>query len=510
VRREPLGHADVGQQRRQGAVGDDGGATQRPQAVRVQPAQRRGEQAGQELLGPGRVDGEPEQVQHVPDDGLLDQEPLPRPETMRDREPVQRPPHGAAEGAGGEQDGHAAVGHAVALVGEAEQAGDGLGLLGPAGRGDDLERGARARMAGGGGRTGPGRGVEAGQPPDRVQPGPAEAAAARQRDQAGAERLGVTGQRARGRAPERVGGPDRVPGQHDPHPGPGQEPEQAQLGGVQLLRLVDQDGARPGRGRPQDVGLGLEQVAGLGDQPGVVDGVVEGEPLLVDGEERRRPGPGRAVLGRGAGGQLVRAEQAALTGQQQLGQVVGEAAGADQRRERSPVDPAVGFEEKGADQRPLLGAVEGARLTAVAEQVGMPDDEGAGERVPGDGAEPAHGRARRRDQPLGRGLGGLAGGDEQEAGSGLGVGVQAQGERLEQGRLATARPAEHAEVAVGQLPGQVGRGQVGKHRGGHGGILIAPGDGRGPPARLWTTPARPIGNGRRGCGRRRAGVGGPA
>ena len=104
-------------------------------------------------------------------------------------------------------------------------------------------------------------------------------------------------QRPRVGTAERVGGACRVAGQDGPGPAPGQQREQAELGRVELLRLVDQDGAHLGDRGGEDVGMVLEQVAGLEDETGLVDRVLERQVLAVEGEEGGDRDPVGAPLG---------------------------------------------------------------------------------------------------------------------------------------------------------------------------------------------------------------------
>jgi hypothetical protein len=112
--------------------------------------------------------------------------------------------------------------------------------------------------------------------------------------------------------------------------------------------------------------------------------------------------------------QLLGADDAAFAGQHELGQLVGERPGVDQRRQRAPVDRRRLEAEQGPDQGPLLGTAQRAWLAAVVEQVGVAGHQAAGERVPGHAGELAAGGAGEGGQePLGRGDGGLAAGGQE-------------------------------------------------------------------------------------------------
>ena len=318
----------------QGAVGEEGGAAQDPQLAGVEAAEGRGEERRGAARRPGSGRGRGGTGQDVPDDRLGDELALAGAQPVGDAEPLEGPAGGRAEPPGrGQQDGHAAVGDAVPLVGDPEQAGVGLRLLGGARVAGGLHGGGPAPGEGDD-RAGPG-GLEAAH---GVEPGAAEAPAALEQDHAGAEALGPCRQRPRGGAAEGVGGARRVAGQDRPGAAPDQQREQAELGRVELLGLVDQDRVRPGRRWREDVGAILEQVAGLKDEAGLVDRVLKGEMLAVEGEEGRDRDPAGTALGRGPLEQVLGAEQAALAGEHELGQLVGEGAGVDQRRQRAPVD----------------------------------------------------------------------------------------------------------------------------------------------------------------------------
>src|SRR5829696_5670780 len=105
--------------------------------------------------------------------------------------------------------------------------------------------------------------------------------------------------RSRGGAAEGVGGARRVAGQDRPGAALDQQGEQAELGRVELLGLVDQDRSDLGDGGGEDVGTILEQVAGLEDEAGLVDRVLKGEMLAVQGEEGRDRDPAGTALSRG-------------------------------------------------------------------------------------------------------------------------------------------------------------------------------------------------------------------
>ena len=162
----------------------------------------------------------------------------------------------------------------------------------------------------------------------------------------------------------------------------------------------------------------LEQVAGLEDEAGLVDRVLEREVLAVEGEEGRDRDPVGAPLGPGPLQQLLGADQAALAGEHELGQLVGEGAGVDERGQRAPVDLGLVEREQRPDQRPLFGAAQGTRFAAVVEQVGVAGDEAPGERVPGHAAElAARGAGEPGQEPLGGGDGGLPAGGQQPGGA---------------------------------------------------------------------------------------------
>jgi hypothetical protein len=426
----------------QGAVGQEGGAAQGTQLAGVEAAEGGGEERGQQLVGPGRVEGQAEQVEHVADDRLGHELALPGAQTVGDAEAFQGAAGRAAEPAGGgQQHGHPAIGDAVAFVGDPEQAGGPLGLLG------------RARVAGGldgGGATageGDGRARAGGlEAADGVEPGAAEAAAALEPDQGGPEAVGELEQGPRGRAPEGVGGADRVAGQDGPGASPGQQRQQPDLGRVELLGLVDQQRPDLGGGGGEDVGAVLEQVAGLDDEAGLVDRVLEGEVLAVLGEEGGDRHPVGPPLGHGPLQQVLGVDEAPLAGEHELGQLVGEGAGVDQRGQGAPVDGRLVDGEQRPHQGPLLGAAQGAGLAAVVEQVGVAGDQGPGERVPGHAAElAARGAGEGGQEPLGGGDSGLAAGGQEPGGSARG-GQEAVHGRLEQGRLAAAGAADDDHV----------------------------------------------------------------
>ena len=155
--------------------GRRGGGTQ---LARVEAAEGRGEQGREQLAGPGRVEAEAEQVEDVPDDRLGHELALARAQPVGDAEPLQGPAGGRAEPPGRrQQDGHPAVGDAVPFVGDPEEAGVGLRLLGGTGvagglhgrgatplremtgpdrpPGDDARRRARGRRGAGCARAGP-------------------------------------------------------------------------------------------------------------------------------------------------------------------------------------------------------------------------------------------------------------------------------------------------------------------------------------------------------------------
>jgi hypothetical protein len=445
----------------QGAVGEQGGAAQGAQLAGVEAAERGGEERGEQLVGPGRVEGEAEQVEDVADDRLGHELALAGAQPVGDAEPLQGPAGWRAEPpGGGQQDGHPAVGDAVAFVGDPQEAGVGLRLLGRARVAGGLDRG-RPTPREGDGRAGAGR-LEAAH---GVEAGAAEPPAALEQDHAGAEALGPCRQRPGRGATVGVGRAHRVAGQDRPGPAVDQQGEQAELGWVELLGLVGQDRSHLGDGGGQDVGAVLQQVAGLEDEAGLVDRVLEGQVLAVEGQEGRHLGPGGTAGGRGPLEQVVGVDQATLAGEHEVGQLVGERAGVDQRRQRAPVDLVVVEREQRPDQRPLLRAAQRARLAAVVEQVGVGGDEGAGERVPGHAGQlAARGAGQAGQEPLGGGDGGLAAGGE-EPGRAARPGQQVVHGRLEQGRLAAAGAAEDDQVARRELGRQLGRRPVGKaHR----------------------------------------------
>ena len=130
-------------------------------------------------------------------------------------------------------------------------------------------------------------------------------------------RAGPGRQLAGDRTAEGVGGAGRVAGQDGPGPAVDQQREQPELGGVELLGLVDQDRPDLGDGGGEDVGTVLEQVAGLEDEAGLVDRVLQGEVLAIEGEERRDRDPaGRpADLARSSSssGSMTRRSQASTS-----------------------------------------------------------------------------------------------------------------------------------------------------------------------------------------------------
>ena len=318
----------------QGPVGQEGGAAEGAQLARVEAAEGRGEEGGEELVGPGRVEGEAEQVQHVPDDRLGHELALPRAQPVRDAEPFEGPSGGPAEPSRRrQQDGHPTVGDAVPFVGDPQEAGVRLGLLGGARVAGGLQ--GRAPTPGeGDDRTGPGRL----QPAHGVEAGAAEPPAALEQHDAGAVAAGPRRQLAGDGAAEGVGGAGRVAGQDGPGPAADQQREQPELGRVELLGLVDQDRPDLGDGGGEDVGTVLEQVAGLEDEAGLVDRVLQGEVLAVEGEEGRDRDPVGAAGGAGPLEQLLGVDDPALAGEHELGQLVGEGPGVDERRQRAPVD----------------------------------------------------------------------------------------------------------------------------------------------------------------------------
>ena len=445
----------------EGPVRQEGGAAEGAQLAGVEAAEGGGEEGGEELVGPGRVEGEAEQVQHVPDDRLGHELALARTQPVRDAEPLEGPAGGPAEPPGRrQQDGHPAVGDAVPFVGDPQEAGVRLGLLGGAGVAGGLHGGGPTPGEGDD-RTGPGR-LEAAH---GVEPGAAEPPAALEQHDAGAEAAGPGRQRAGDGAAEGVGGAGRVAGQDGPGPAAGQQREQPELGGVELLGLVDQDRPDLGDRGGEDVGTVLEQVAGLEDEAGLVDRVLQGEVLAIEGEEGRDRDPVGAAGGPGPLEQLLGVDDAALAGEHELGQLVGEGAGVDERRQRAPVDLRLVEGEQRPHQRPLFGAAQRARLAAVVEQVGVAGDQGAGERVPGHAAQlAAGGPGEAGHEPFGRGHRGLAAGG-QEPGRAAGRGQQVVHARLQQRRLPAARAAEDDHVAGREHGGQLGRRAVGEgHR----------------------------------------------
>jgi hypothetical protein len=442
----------------EGPVGQDGGAAQGAELTGVEAAEGRGEEGGEQLVGPGRVEGEAEQVQDVAHNRFGHELALAGAQPVGDAEPLQGPAGGSTEPPGRrQQDGHPAVGHAVAFVGHPEQAGVRLRLLGRPGVAGGLHGGGPTPAEDDDG-TGPGR-LESAY---GVEPGSAEPPAALEQDHGGAEAVGPSRQRSRRRAAEGVGGAGRVAGQDGPGSAVDQQREQAELGRVELLRLVDQDRPHLGDRGGEDVGAVLEQVAGLDDEAGLVDRILEGKVLAVEGEEGGGRGPAGPAGLLGALEQLLGVDEATLAGKHELGQLVGERAGVDQRRHGAPVDRGLVDRQQRPHQGPLFGAAQRARLAAVVEQVGVAGDEAAGERVPGHAAELAtRGSVEGAKEPLGRGEGDLAAGG-QEPGRAARLGQHVVHGRLEQGRLAAAGAAEDDDVAGRQHGGQLGWQAVGE------------------------------------------------
>ena len=183
----------------EGPVRQEGGAAEGAQLARVEAAEGGGEEGGEELVGPGRVEGEAEQVQHMPDDRLGHELTLPRAQPVRDAEPLEGPAGGPAEPSRRrQQDGHPAVGDAVPFVGDPQEAGVRLGLLGGAGVAGGLQGGAPTPGEGDD-RTGSGRL----QPAHGVEPGAAEPPAALEQHDAGAVAAAQAGS-APGMAPRKA------------------------------------------------------------------------------------------------------------------------------------------------------------------------------------------------------------------------------------------------------------------------------------------------------------------
>ncbi len=451
----------------EGAVGQHGGAAEGPQLAGVEAAEGGGEQRGQQLVGAVGFQGEAEQVEQVADERLGDELAFAGDEPVGDAVAVECAADRAAEAAQRrQQDCHAAVGDPVALVRELELARHRVRLLGLPGIPGGLDCGGAATVHHH--RPLGSRGLET---VDGVERLAAEAVAAVEQDRPGAEAGSEARQDAWGGAAELVGGARWVAGEDHPGAGASQQVEHAELGAVELLRLVDQDRAGPGGQGGEHLGLVFQQVAGLRHQAGLVDRVVEGEQFEVAAVERRHRHPGRAVPLGGECLQVVGAEQAALAGQDEVGQLVGERARADQRCQLAPVDWLLArgvFEHQGAHLGPLFRAAEQARLAAVGQQVGVAGDQPAGEGVPGDAAQGAPSGPQAAapasraaafgeavEQPLGGGdRGGAVRGEVERAPAW--TGEQGVDGCLQQGRLAASGAAEQDQVPGGELFGQSG------------------------------------------------------
>jgi hypothetical protein len=81
----------------EGSVREDGGAAQGAQLAGIEAAERRGQEGGEQLVGPCRVEGETEQVQDVPDDRFGHELALAGTQPVGDVEPLQGPAGGATE-----------------------------------------------------------------------------------------------------------------------------------------------------------------------------------------------------------------------------------------------------------------------------------------------------------------------------------------------------------------------------------------------------------------------------